>query len=81
MHVHAQLVSTEHIPGSMNIVFDGLSRNVSPAELGLDPTLLYPTNSDSAITEFINLCNPAIPLTDMLSHTSLLKQCYQLLMT
>ena len=79
MHVHAQLVTTEHIPGSMNTTFDGLSRNVSPAELGLDPTLMYPAASDSAITEFIQLCNPAIPLTDMLSHTSLLKQCYQLL--
>ena len=81
MHVHAQLVNTEHIPGSMNIVFDRLSRKVSPAELGLDPSLMYPTTSDSAITEFIKLCNPEIPLTDMLSHASLLKHCYQLLRT
>jgi len=80
MHLHVQLADTEHIPGSMNIVFDGLSRNVSPEELGLDPSLLYPTAADSTINEFINLCNPAIQLTDMLSHTSLLKQCYQLLL-
>ena len=81
MHVHAQLANTEHIPGSMNIVFDGLSRNVSPADLGLDPSLMYSASSDFVITEFIKLCNPAILLTDMLSHTSLLKQCHQLLMT
>jgi hypothetical protein len=81
MHVHAQLAETEHIPGSMNIVFDGLSRNVSPEELGLDPSLNYPTAEDYTINEFINLCNPAIQLTDLSSHTSLLKQCYQLLST
>ena len=68
MYVHAQLADTEHIPGSMNIVFNGLSRNVSPVQLGLDPTLLYSTAADSTINEFIKLCNPAIPLTDMLSH-------------
>ena len=81
MHVHAQLANTEHIPGSMNIVFDGLSRNVSPADLGLDPSLMYSASSDFVITEFIKLCNPAILLTDMRSHTSLLQQCHQLLMT
>ena len=81
MHVHAQLAENEHIPGSMNIVFDGLSRNVLPERLGLDPLLLYPTAADSTINEFINLCNPTIQLTDMLSHTSSLQQCYQLLLT
>ena len=81
MHVHAQLADAEHIPGSMNIVFDGLSRNVSPEQLGLDPLLMYPAAADSTINEFIKLCNSTIELTDMLSHTSLLKQCCQLLLT
>ena len=73
MHVHTQLADTEHIPGSMNIVFDGLSRNVSPEQLGLDPLLMYSTAADYTINKFIKLCNPAIQLTDMLSYTSLLK--------
>ena len=68
------------LPGSMNIVFDGLSRNVSPEQLGLDPLLMYPTAADSIINEFIQLCNPAIQLTDMMLRTSLLKQCYRLLL-
>jgi hypothetical protein len=81
MHLDAQLVETEHIPGSMNIVFDGLSRNVAPEQLGLDPLLMYQTAADHTVGEFIQLCNPVIPLTDMSSHTSLLQQCYRLLST
>lgn len=80
MHLEACLAETEHIPGSMNIVFDGLSRNVAPEELGLDPLLLFNADADDAMSQFIKLCNPAYPLTDMLSHTTLFKQCTQLLL-
>jgi hypothetical protein len=79
MHLDTQLAETEHIPVSMNIVFDGLSRNVPPEQLGLDPLLMYQTTSDHAVREFIQLCNPAIPITDMKSNTSLLQHCYRLL--
>ena len=81
MHLNAQLADTEHIPGSMNVVFDELSRKVSPEQLGLDPLLMYQTAADHSVNEFIQLCNPAHQLTDMSSHTSLLKQCYRLLST
>ena len=79
MHLNAHLVETEHVPGALNVVFDGLSRNVSPEQLGLDPSLMYTVADDLAMNEFIQLCNPALRLTDMASHTSLLKQCYRLL--
>jgi hypothetical protein len=79
MHLDAQLAETEHIPGSLNIVFDGLSRNIAPEQLGLDPLLMYPTTTDHAMREFILLCNPALPMTDMASHTFLLQHCYRLL--
>jgi hypothetical protein len=79
MHIDAQLVETEHIPGSLNIVFDGLSRNIAPDQLGLNPLLMHPTTTDHVISEFIQLCNPALPMTDMASHTSLLQHCYRLL--
>jgi hypothetical protein len=79
MHLNAHLVETEHVPGAMNVVFDGLSRNVSPEQLGLDPSLMYTVADDLAMNEFIQLCNPALRLADMTSHTSLLKQCYRLL--
>jgi len=75
------LTAFEHIPGSMNIVFDGLSSNVPPEQLGLDPLLMYHTAADHTVNEFIQLCNPALQLNDMSSHTSLLKQCYRLLST
>jgi hypothetical protein len=81
MHLQAHLVSTEHVPGFMNIVFDGLSRNVSPQELGLDPALSYDAEGDTSVLQFIQLCNPAIQLTNMLSHTTLLQQCSHLLST
>jgi hypothetical protein len=79
IHLNAHLVETEHIPGSMNIVFDGLSRNVEPEQLGLDPLLLYQAAADQVVNQFIQLCNPAIQLTDMMSHTALLQQCTHLL--
>jgi len=79
MHLNATLVTTEHVPGHMNIVFDGLSRNVSPEDLGLDPSLSYNTEDDTTVHQFIQLCNPAIQLTSMVSHTTLLQQCSHLL--
>jgi hypothetical protein len=50
MHLETCLAETEHIPGSMNIVFDGLSRNVAPEELGLDPLLLFNADADDAVS-------------------------------
>jgi hypothetical protein len=34
MHLNANLAEAEHVPGVLNTVYDGLSRNVSPQELG-----------------------------------------------
>jgi hypothetical protein len=79
MHLNAQLTDTEHVPGSMNIMFDGLSRNISPEQLGLDPLLMYEVVADNAISQFIQLCNPQTQLTNMESHTALLKHCSLLL--
>jgi hypothetical protein len=80
MHLNATLSETEHIPGSMNILFDGLSRNVSPEDLGLDPLLMFQAAADEAVNQFIQLCNPSDQLSDMMSHTTLLRQCTNLLM-
>ena len=79
MHLNATLVDTEHIPGKLNVIFDGLSRRVSPQDLGLDPTLMFPADNDITIVQFINLCDPADELTDMASHIDLLRTCTQLL--
>jgi hypothetical protein len=78
MHLNANLAEAEHVPGVLNTVFDGLSRNVSPQELGLDPLLMYNATADETIVRIVQLCNPADPLTDMDSHTALLHECTSL---
>jgi hypothetical protein len=64
----------------LNTVFDGLSRNVSPQELGLDPLLMYNATADDAMIQMVRLCNPADQLSDMTSHTAFLQQCTSLLL-
>ena len=68
-----------HVPGKMNIIFDGLSRGMSPTELGLDTALFYDTATDEGIVQLIMLCDPSRELTDMNSHTDVLRQCTSLL--
>lgn len=63
----------------MDIIFDGLSRNVTPQEVGLGPTLMCPAATDYAVVHFISVCDPACELSDMTSHNALLRQCTQLL--
>jgi hypothetical protein len=81
MHLNALVSDTHHIPGQLNYIYDGLSRHISPQELGLDPALMHNTTMDMAIIEFITLCDPAQELSDQLSHVTLLQQCKQLLLT
>jgi hypothetical protein len=66
---------TVHVPGTLNAIFDGLSSGLSPVELGLDPTLCYNTATDAGIIQLIMLCDPSLELTNMSSHTDLLRQC------
>ena len=80
MHLNANLADAEHVPGVLNIVFDGLSRNVSPQELGLDPFLMYNAAADDAIVQLVQICNPAEQLSDMTSHTALLRHYTSLLL-
>jgi hypothetical protein len=81
MHINASLSETQHIPGIMNVLFDGLSRNISPTELGLDPTLMFNAAADISILRFVQLCDPALELSDIASHIDLLHQCTKLLLT
>ena len=79
MHLNAHVAIATHIPGKLNVVYDGLSRNVSPEELGLDPTKEYNATDDTAIVMFLRLCDPDFPLDDIDAHTALLLQCQHLL--
>lgn len=80
--------NTEHIPGKLNVIFDGLSVlrdnlswNISPQEVGLDPTLMFPAATDDIVVQFISLCDLTQELSDMSSHTELLQKPTQLLLT
>ena len=53
MHINASLSDTQHIPGIMNVLFDGLSRHVSPTKLGLDPTLMFNAANDVSILRYV----------------------------
>jgi hypothetical protein len=79
MHLNAQVAVATHIPGKLNVIYDGLSRNILPADLGLDATKEYRANQDPSIITFLRLCDPEEPLTDITAHTTLLKTCHQLL--
>ena len=65
----------------MNVLFDGLSQHVSPTELGLDPALMFNAAADISILRFVQLCDPALELSDIASHNELLHQCTMLLLT
>jgi hypothetical protein len=78
MHLNANLAEAEHVPGVLNTVFDGLSFNVSPQELGLDLLLMYNATADDAMVQILQFCNPADRLSDMAPHTALLQQCTRL---
>jgi hypothetical protein len=49
MHLDANVAVTTHIPGKLNIIFDGLSRLLSPADVGLDISLEYNARDDATL--------------------------------
>jgi hypothetical protein len=79
VHLHARVAETVHIPGNLNVIFDGLSRGLTSQELGLNESLMYSVNTDTTIKEFIIIRDPSTVLTDMRSHTNLLHRCTSLL--
>ena len=68
-----------HIPGVLNVVFDGLSRNVSPSDLGLDVSKEFNAANDASMLSFLRLCDPDDPIDDITTHTNLLQTCISLL--
>ena len=79
VHLDCQVATTEHVPGKLNIIMDGLSRDVDPSSLGLDPTLQYDAAQDKSIIQFLKLCDPDTSLADIHDHTALMNECNALL--
>ena len=79
MHLDSHVATTQHATGRLNIVFDELSRNKTPSEVGLDRTKMYNAETDSALVRFLQLCDPDDSLDNLDSHIKLLCSCQQLL--
>ena len=79
MHLGAQVAVTTHIPGKLNIIFDGLSRLLSPADVGLDIAFEYNAHDDVALLQFLQLCDPDAPIDTVDEHIHVLTSCQQLL--
>jgi hypothetical protein len=62
VHCNAHAVETTHVAGVLNVVFDGLSRALSPATVGLDPALQRHLPPGHPVAEFIALCDPTLEL-------------------
>jgi len=78
MHLDAKVVTT-NIPGKLNIVFDGLSRLLSPADVGLDISLEYNARNDTTLLQFLPLCDPDTTIDAVADHIHVLTSCQQLL--
>ena len=79
MHLDANVAVATHIPGVLNVVFDGLSRNVSPSDLGLDVSEEFNAANDASMLSFLRLCDPVDPIDDITAHTNLFQTCTSLL--
>ncbi len=79
MHLSATVAVATHIPGKLNIIYDGLSRSLTPSELGLDSSLEYTVSNDEQMLSFLQLCDPDAALNTIDSHVTLLRTCQHLL--
>jgi hypothetical protein len=71
--------STQHVPGKKNVIWDGLTRGKTPAELGLPPNIGTYFTPDHPVSILIGLCDPRIPLTTYAEHTLLSQKTILLL--
>lgn len=68
----ASVAAVSHIAGVDNVVYDGLSRGKSGAEVGLPPELHVELGPDAFAVRYLLLCNPHLPALESTSqHTAL----------
>jgi len=79
MHLDSQVATTQHKPGKLNTVFDGLSRHKTASEVGLDDSQMYDADSDRTIIELLHLCDPEYLIDTIDSHITLLCRYQKLL--
>ena len=73
------LLETEYVPSKLNIVCDGLSRDIPPSELGLDESLWVQLPETGPVVQYIRECDPRLPLITWTQVTDHMGLCHQLL--
>lgn len=77
--IDALVSDTVHVPGKLNTVYDGLSRGVDAATLGLDPALQLHLPPTHPFLHYLALCDPVLPLVTPDEHLTLAAAFLQLL--
>ena len=72
VHLNLHVVSTVHVPGKENVIYDGLSRGKTAEEVGLPPALQLTFDPTSLVVEVITLCNPALSTPSALAIVDLM---------
>ena len=79
LHLDCSLAQVTHVPGKENVVYDGLSRDETPAKLGLGPALQ--SHLAHPLATILSLCNPTLPISSPEDHLSLSASLLSLLRT
>jgi hypothetical protein len=70
-HIDVTITASVHIPGYLNTVYDGLTRNKSASEVRLPPHLQIHLPAAHPVHRFIALCDPDAPLEGYTQHAQL----------
>lgn len=71
VRLDATVCETRHVAGVDNVVYDGLSRGKTPAELGLSAELEVVLDQNSLATQYLLLCDPHSPIGGATEHSAL----------
>jgi hypothetical protein len=74
-HIDMTFTSTVHVPGKVNVIWDGMSRGKSAGVVGLPPALQIHFPPSHPAVGFIRDCCPDDPLIGYSAHASL-SQCF-----
>lgn len=72
VHLNVDVMNTVHVPGTLNTVYDGLSRGKTAEEVGLPPHLQVFFHDSDPVMTILSLCDPAQPLPAAEDHVTLM---------
>ena len=75
----ASVADTRHIAGTVNVIYDGLSRGFDGPAVGLPAHKQITLDLQSFCVKYLLLCNPNLPLATIADHTDFVSDLLQLL--